>query len=104
MDSSLLNSPEMFKAAMNFKMSGLLFLKVKCKGVFLAMDSSLPTAKVNFIAPKMDIFVREDLGDLLEELFQKLVNAFLRRVHWSLKPIFFTSGVVAPGFAKRNCV
>ena len=68
------------------------------------MDSSLPTAKVNFIAPKMDIFVREDLGDLLEELFQKLVNALLRRVHWSLQPIFFTSGVVAPDFVKRNCV
>ena len=32
MDSSLLNSPEMFKAVMNFKMSGLLFLKVmKCE-------------------------------------------------------------------------
>ena len=28
MDSSLLNSPEMFKADMNFEMSGLLFLKV----------------------------------------------------------------------------
>ena len=68
------------------------------------MDSSLPTAKVNLIASKMDIFVREDLGDLLEELFQKLVNALLRRVHWSLQPIFFTSGVVAPGFVKRNCV
>ena len=66
------------------------------------MDFSLPTAEVNFIASKMDIFVREDLGDLLEEVFQKLVNALLRRVHWSLQPIFFTSGVVAPGFVNQN--
>ena len=44
----------------------------------------------------MNIFVRENLTNLFEELLKKLVNFFFRRIHWSLQSIFRTCSVVAP--------
>ena len=62
-----------------------------------SLASNSPAFEVDLVSAKVEILVREDLGDLLEERLKESVNSLLRRVHRTHETILLPATIVAPG-------